>query len=109
MEKCCKNCKRWNGTSASTLGDCQHVIFTLLPMDYEDRFDDKCTAPFDPHSLRYYLSTSGIHEALNNINAEYRSEDVLWMEDNGVEVVKRKKLPYLQTHKDYTCERYRAL
>lgn len=113
--KGCKNCKRWNGTCASSWGDCQHVIFDILPMNFEDRFGNKCEAPLDPHDLQYYLSDSGIHKEMyraelnrlpHGVRREDRKEMVFWMDDHGEQTVKTKLMTYLQTHKDFVCERY---
>jgi hypothetical protein len=110
----CKGCRHWGGTRVSEWGDCQHVIFDLLPMKYEDRFGDVCEAPFDPHDLRYYLSTSGIHKEIEQgtainysvVKLDYRKERVMWMDDKGEESIKFKNLRYLQTNKHYRCGRH---
>ena len=110
--KGCENCKHWNGTRASTWGDCQHVIFDMIPMKYEDRFGDECKAPLDPHDLQYYLSTSGMHMQLkylpmcHGIRHQKRRENVMWMDDSGEQTVKAKDIMYTQTHREFVCGRY---
>jgi len=114
--KGCKGCKNWNGTRASRRGDCQHIIFDILPMNFEDRFGNKCAAPLDPHDLQYYLSDSGIHKAMKHpvlgrlphgVSRQRRKEIVFWMDDHGDQAIKTKDLTYMMTHKDFVCERYR--
>jgi len=91
------------------------VIFELLALDYTDRFGDKCEAPLDPHDLQYYLSDSGIHNDMKDIplsslhakvKVDRRQEITFWMDDHGEQTVKTKKLTYMQTHKQFKCERY---
>jgi hypothetical protein len=83
--------------------------------DFEDRYGDECEAPFDPHDLRYYLSTSGIHKEMhrevltyppNGVDVDLVKENVMWMDDKGDESIKRKHIPYLKTHRDYKCGRW---
>ena len=111
----CRQCKHWQGNRLSLWGDCNYVIFDILPMDYTDRFGEQCMAPFDPHDRQYYLTDSGMHKAMKHpmldrlphgVRKQTANEIVYWMDDHGEQTVKTKKLTYLQTHKFFQCERY---
>ena len=119
----CKTCKHWNGTRASTQGDCGYIIDREFSLEgITDRFGNPCTLPFDPHDARYYLSTSSIHELLfkyavdpafrvtlmDGVDIEVVEEEVLWMDDQEVELIKIKKIPYFKTDKDFHCEAYKS-
>ena len=112
----CKGCRHWNGTAHSAWGDCGCVLFTVCDLKHEDRYGDPVTPPLDPHDLRYFLSTSGLHRLLNHghklllddgVRFDVAKEDVMWMDDKGVESVKRMKVPYLQTREDYNCYEFK--
>jgi hypothetical protein len=89
-----------------------HTISPLYSL--KDRFGNPCIAPFDPHDLRYYLSTSPIHKEFKNFQCigdlgnghrvEVKNEKVLWMDDHGLETIRKMKIPYYQTKRDSECE-----
>ena len=117
MENKCSTCKHWDGNKYSQWADCQQVIFTMDAMNHQDRFGNKCEAPFDPHDIRYYLSSSDIFESLKyichmmdsnqiNMRVDVVEEYVLTMDDQGTETVKKVLMPYFQTDKHFECERY---
>lgn len=114
----CRNCKHWAGTRHSTWGDCGQWIFTVDAMNHTDRFGNRCMPPLDPHDLQYYTSNSNIHGVMNfieylildgfGVRLRKVERDVLWMDDHGVQTKQRKKIPFVQTRKDMTCERHEA-
>ena len=56
MHSRCLNCKNWQGTRHSTLGDCHYIVGDLLPLlfDYRSLFGWKFKLPFDPHDVKYF-------------------------------------------------------
>lgn len=115
MSGLCRQCKHWQGNRLSRWGDCYHIIFDILPLDYTDRYGEKCSAPLDPHDLQYYLSNSGIHKDMHHsmldrlpygVRKQTPRESIYWMDDHGEQTVTTKKLTYLQTHRHFECERF---
>jgi hypothetical protein len=104
----CATCPHWQGTAHSKWGDCYYIIGILWPktLTLMNRFGHPLRIPFDAHDIKYFDEKVYKYLDFNlpdGVRYEIRKENDLTFDEEGNERIRRVKLCYFLTRRDFVC------